>query len=165
MTTSSTTTFTRTNARYIASKIAADLRQMQLFYDEPSSSHIDDYVDEVVEYLAAGYLNSVEYGFRKDGNWVVSLRYEVRYDGTLTDGAPGGVDPHADTTGAHFHSFLSQNSAFSALSSATQAEFKAKLPVDRTPGQEPGHVNGYWVSGNTYASGGVGAGRQMWRQT
>jgi hypothetical protein len=163
MTTSSTTTFTRTNARYIASKIAADLRQMQLFYDKPTSSQINDYVEEVVEYLAAGYLKSVEYGFRKDGNWLVSLRYEVRYDGTLTDGAPGGVHPRADTTGASFYSFLSQNSSFSNLSSSAQDDFRGKLPIDRTPGQEPGHVNGYWVPGNTYASGGVGAGRKMWR--
>ena len=164
MTTSSTSTFTRTNARYIASKIAADLRQMQLFYDEPSSSDIEAYVDEAVEYLVAGYLKNVEYGFRKAGDWVVSLRYEVRSDGTLTDGAPGGVYAHADTAGAHFHSFLRQNSTYSNLSPAAQAEFKAKLPVDRTPGQEPGHVNGYWVTGNTYASGGVGADRKMWRQ-
>lgn len=163
MTTSSTTTFTRTNARYIASKIAADLRQMQLFYDKPTSSQIDEYVEEAVEYLAASYLKSVEYGFRKDGDWLVSLRYEVRYDGTLTDGAPGGVYPHADTTGASFYSFLSQNSSFFNLSSSAQDDFKGKLPIDRTPGQEPGHVNGYWVPGNTYASGGVGAGRQMWR--
>lgn len=165
MTTSSTNTFTRTNARYIASKIAADLRQMQLFYDAPTSAQTDDYVEEVVEYLAASYLKSVEYGFRKDANWLVSLRYEVRSDGTLTDGAPGGVYPHADTTGASFYSFLSQNSAFFSLSSSAQDDFKSKLPIDRTPGQEPGHINGYWVPGNTYASGGVGADRQMWRPT
>ena len=165
MTTSSTNTFTRTNARYIASKIAADLRQMQLFYGKPPSSDIDDYVEEAVEYLAAGYLKNVEYGFRKDGDWVVSLRYEVRSDGTLTDGAPGGVYPHADTSGSHFHSFLRQNGAYSDLGSSSQAEFKAKLPVKRTPGQEPGHVNGFWVPGNTYASGGVGADRRMWRPT
>lgn len=163
MTYSSTNTFTRTNARYIASKIAADLRQMQLFYDKPTSSQIDEYVEEAVEYLAAGYLKSVEYGFRKDGNWLVSLRYEVRYDGTLTDGSPGGVYAHANTTGASFYSFLSPNSAFYSLSAATQKDFEDKLPIDRSPVQEPGHVNGYWVPGNTYASGGAGADRQMWR--
>ena len=32
-----TETFTRTHARYIASKIAADLRKLQLYYDRPKA--------------------------------------------------------------------------------------------------------------------------------
>lgn len=37
MSTTTTSTFTLTNARYLASKIAADLRQLRSFYGRPSS--------------------------------------------------------------------------------------------------------------------------------
>lgn len=50
------TTFTRTNARLIASKIAADLRQMRLFYGKPSAERVDEYVDELVELLARRWI-------------------------------------------------------------------------------------------------------------
>jgi len=165
MTSTTTTTFTRTNARYIAGKIAADLRQIQLFYGNPSDTDIDRYIDEAVEYLVAGYLHMVEYGFRKDGGWVISLRYEVRYDGTVADTGPGRVHPNADIGGSSFYTFLRQNDAFFALPSAEQSAFKAKLPVNRSPGTEPGHINGHWEPGKSYSSGGVGATREMWRPT
>ena len=54
-------TFTRTNARYLASKVAADLRQMRLFYGRPSDGEIDDYNTELIELLVGGYLDSVDY--------------------------------------------------------------------------------------------------------
>ena len=42
-----TSTFTRTHAIYLASKVAADLRQMQLFYGRPSNENIEAYIEEL----------------------------------------------------------------------------------------------------------------------
>ena len=163
VTSTRTMTFTRTHAVYIGTKIAADLRQMSLFFGKPSDAQIADYLTEVVEFLLAGYLASVEYGFKRDGNWIASLRYEVRSDGTVADTGPGRVYARTDITGASFYSYLRHASAFDQLSSAARQAFKDKVPVKRTGANEPGHVDGYWESGKSYASGGVGAVRQQWR--
>lgn len=163
MTTSHTQSFTRTNARHIASKVAADLRQMRLFYECPTETEIQEYLTEFVEHLVNDYLEMVEYGFRRDGKWVVSVRYEVRADGTIADTSTGGLYARADIEGAEFHSYLTRTSRYSNLSSDEKQKFKDGLPVKRSPGQEPGHTNGYWETGKSYASGGVGAERKMWR--
>ena len=65
-----TTTFTRTHAREIASRVAADLRLMNRYYDAPSLASIDDYETEFVELLVGGYLDQVEYGFKRSGERV-----------------------------------------------------------------------------------------------
>ncbi len=41
-------TFTKTHAVYLASKVAADLKQMQLFYGKPSDESIEAYINEIV---------------------------------------------------------------------------------------------------------------------
>jgi hypothetical protein len=156
----SSTTFTRTNARHIGSKIAADLRQMNNFYDQPALSAIDAFYDEIVELLARKWVKTVDYGFWKDGAWILSLRYEVRDDGTIADTGTGRVHPNADVTGASFYSFLSYSSKFFDEDHANVID---SLPVKRTYGDEPSHTGGYWESGKSYASGGVGAVRTQWR--
>ena len=68
---------------------------MQRFYGSPSDSAIRDYETEVIEYLKAGYLQSVWYGFKRDGNWIEpSLKYDAR-DLALDagDDDPGRVRP------------------------------------------------------------------------
>src|SRR5438132_1715499 len=93
---STTSSFTRTHARYLASKIGADLRQMQLFYGQPSDDKIDDYMEEVVELLVGGYLDSVEYGFHRAWDWVIALRYIVRNGDLVTDDRSGRVTSGID---------------------------------------------------------------------
>jgi Bacterial HORMA domain family 1 len=163
MSSTSTTTFTRTHAVYIASKVAADLRQMQNFYDKPSDAQIDDCLTELVEHLVAGFIASVEYGFRRNGEWIVSLRYEVRSDGTIADTGSGRVYPYADLSGLGFYSYLITNGAYASTDAATKEAFRAKLPFQRTGAEEPKHLNGYWETGKSYSAGGVGAVRSQWR--
>jgi hypothetical protein len=159
-----TSTFTRTNARHIASKIAADLRQMNTFYGYPYLSDIEDYVDEVTELLAAGYLFSFEDGFKKtDSKRVVSVRYVIRGDGTLADDNAGGVRSGADISEADHFNFVKYTTKFNSLPPDERQGFKDALPVTRSPGEEPTDGNGYWESGRSYASGGVGAERGMFR--
>jgi hypothetical protein len=91
-TSTSTSTFTRTSAAHIASKVVADLRRLSYYYDgKPAEIDIDAYNTELTELLAAGYVLSVEYGFKLNGLRILTLRYDVREDGTLSVVRDGGV--------------------------------------------------------------------------
>lgn len=158
MTYSSTTTstFTRTHAKYLASKAAADLRQMQRFYGRPSDSEISDYIVEMVTLLAGGYLHSVEYGFKKGRNWVVALRYVVRTDGSIaTDDRPGRVTVGADVSRANWYSYLRYSRKWLNLSEDEQQNIESELPVSRTPAPEPQTGNGYWTDDKRYSKAAV----------
>ena len=53
-------TNTKIDAKYLGSKIAADLRQLQVLYGEPINSHIDSYVDEFkTKFRIGDYLNAI----------------------------------------------------------------------------------------------------------
>ena len=45
-TSTSTSSYTVTNARYLSSKVAADLRQLQRLYGAPSDAMIGEYLEE-----------------------------------------------------------------------------------------------------------------------
>lgn len=156
-------TFTRTHARYISSKIGADLRLMMRYYGRPTEAEIEDYMVELTELLAGGYVSSFEAGFRKNGLRIVSLLYEVRADGTISDDQAGGVYARADVSSASWFTFLTYSSEWDLLSAAERARIRDSLPVDRTPGSAPGDGAGYWESGRSYAAGGVGAARRGFR--
>ncbi len=70
-------TYTITDAKYLGSKIAADLKQMQLLYGEPSDLEIEKYVSEFVILIRDGYIKNCSYGFKKNGVYVVGLSYEI----------------------------------------------------------------------------------------
>ena len=154
LTRSSNETFTRTSARYLVSKVAADLRQMQRLHDAPSDDEIEDYVEELITLLADGYVDWVAYGFRRGNDWVAALRYTVNSDGTIssTDDRPGRV-PHSDVRGTRFGSFLSYSSKWWRLSNQQREEVKGTLPFIRTSGSEPGGAWSY--GGRTYSRDGV----------
>lgn len=156
-------TFTRTHARYISSKIGADLRLMMRYYGRPTEAEIEDYMVELTELLAGGYVASFEAGFRKDGVRVVSLLYEVRADGTISDDQAGGVYARADISGSSWFSYLTYSDKWSKLTPTERARIRDSLPIDRSPGEAPGDGAGYWESGRSYASGGVGATRRGFR--
>lgn len=148
--------FTRTHARYLASKVAADLRQMRLFYGEPSDEKIDNFVEELVELLVGGYLDSVDYGFRRNDAWVVALHYKVRSDGTLdADDRAGRVPIGADISGASWYSYLRHNSAWSRLTQAERDRIESLIPVKRGHAGEPNVGSGVWVQDRIYSSNGT----------
>jgi hypothetical protein len=158
-----TSTFTRTSAAYIASKVVTDLRRMLFYYGLPSEAKIVQYYEELVELLVNGYLSNVEYGFRQDGKRVVGLVYEVRLDGSLSDGNAGGVYARADVTGAQWFSHLTYSSKWYALSNADQDRFEAQLPFRRSTGAAPEDGRGYWVTDRSYGADGVGTQRRTFR--
>lgn len=73
-----TSTFTITNARHMAAKVATDLKRLQRLYGKPYDHDITNYEIEVIELLKGGYLKNVTYGFRRDGDWIEpTLRYNA----------------------------------------------------------------------------------------
>lgn len=158
-----TTTFTLTSARYIASKVVADLRRLKYYYGRPLESEIDDYYEELSMMLAHGFIRAIEYGFKRNGNRVVSLHYTVLFDGILLDGRAGGVYSRADITGANWFSYLWDSDNWSNLSLEQQNDFRNRLPIRRTFGSEPGSENGYWVQDRSYSYDGGGTQRQTFR--
>jgi len=156
--------FTITHARYLASKIAADMHLCAAYYGLPSETSIRNYAEELAQYLNEGYLESYEFGYKKNGIRVVSWRYTVdAYGNITTDDRPGKIPPYVDISGATFFNFLSQNSTFFSLSSYQQSSFKAGLPVQRTDGYPPTDGAGYWTSDRNYYSGGCGIGRMTFQ--
>ena len=163
-TTTATRTFTRTSALYITSKVAADLRRLRSYYGRPSEELIGSYVEELTTMLAGGYIKSVEYGFRRNGQRVVALRYEVNSSGVLTtDSSAGGVYARADVSDASWFSYLENSTAWSWLTDQQRGTIEAGLPIKRTAGDPPRDGVGYWVTDRSYYSDGTAVQRQTFR--
>lgn len=151
-----TETFTITHARHMAAKVATDLQRMQRFYGYPSDTRIAEFEAEITEFLKAGYLGTVTYGFKRDGQWIEpTLRYSARdlAGAAANDDDPGKVRPNADISGATFYSYLTYGGGWYSASDAEKAAFEKRLPIQRGTASEPG-VNGYLVGDRTYSSGG-----------
>lgn len=156
--------FTITHARYLASKIAADMHLCAVYYGQPSEAAIRNYAEELAQYLNEGYLESYEFGYKKNGVRVVTWRYTVDVYGNITtDDRPGKIPPYVDISGATFFNLLTQNSAFFSLSSYQQSSFRSGLTVQRTDGYPPLDGAGYWTSDRNYYSGGCGVGRMTFQ--
>lgn len=151
-----TTSFTATHAKHIAAKVATDLKRMQRFYGQPSDDAIANYEAEVIELLKEGYLETVTYGYWRDGSWIEpTLRYTARdlAGASANDDDPGRIRPGADVSGASFYSYLTYNTAWFSLSDAEKEAFKKRLPFQRRSAPEP-NVRGYLSHDRTYSSGG-----------
>ena len=163
-TTTKSTTFTITNARYLASKVAADMHLCAQYYGRPSETDIRAYAEELAQYINEGYIAEYEFGFKKNEKRLVTWRYKVDASGVLTtDDRPGKVVAHVDIAGATYYNYLTQNSSFFSLSSEAQANFKSGLPVTRVNCDPPSDGNGYWTSDRNYYSSGQGLGRQTFQ--
>ncbi len=158
---SASTSFTITHARHMAAKVAADLKRMQRHYGKPSDADISSYEEEVVQLLKAGYLGTVSYGYKRDGQWIEpTLRYTARdlMGGSGVDDDPGKIRPWADISGASFYSYLTYSASWDDLTSDQREAFKKSLPVTRGGASEPS-INGYIEQDRTYSAGGKSLGR------
>lgn len=155
------TTFTLTHAKHLGAKVAADLKRIQRLYDGvPSDIDIANYEAELIEFLKAGYLGEVTYGFQRNKNnskeWIQpTLIYSANElaGAAWDDDDPGKVLPGSDISGAYFTSYLTYSSAWEGLTSAQKEAFKAKLPFQRTGMPKPS-INGYVTNDRTYSAGG-----------
>jgi len=152
------------NARYVTSKIASDLDLMRLYYGWPPEEEISKYAEEAAILIAGRYLKSVEYGFRRDGNWIFVLKYESKSDGTLqTDDRPGRVPYGVDISGATGYSYLIYSTSYHALPESERKKIEATLPFSRTSAPNPTTSNGYWEQSRSYSSNGEGVIRNIFR--
>lgn len=150
-----TTTFTLTNAKYLASKVATDLKRIQRFYGSPTDQQISDYESEITELLNEGYLDNITYGFRRNGNWIKpSLKYtSLELSIGNMDDDPGKIPMGADISNAAFGSFLFKNFKWDNLTQGEKDNFLKKLRIQRTDGSTP-QSEGYFSNDLTYGSGG-----------
>ena len=156
-------TFTKTDARYIASKVAADLQGMRDYYGEPDEHMIWQYHMELTNLLMEDCLVNAEYGFIQNNQRVVTLYYEVQSYGLLSDGRSGGVYARANVSNAQWFSFLTYGRRWDSLSDEEQQRIKERIPIKRTEGQAPQDGNGYWVVDKSYSSHGIGTQRRSFR--
>ena len=151
-----TSTFTRTHAKHMAAKVATDLKRIQRLYGRPNDSSIVDYEIEVIEFLKEGYLGTLIYGFRRNGNWIEPTLYYTARDlagASANDDDPGRIRPGADISGASFYSYLTYSLAWDNATEAEKEEFRGRLPFRRSGAPEPG-IDGYLSEDLTYSSGG-----------
>lgn len=149
-------TFTRTHAKHMAAKVATDLKRMQRFYSDPNDKKIADYQIEVIELLKEGYLETVIYGFQRNGGWIEPTLYYTARDlagASANDDDPGRIRPGANIGGASFYSYLMYSLTWNNLSESAKEEFRRCLPFRRTGAPQPG-VNGRLSYDLTYSSGG-----------
>lgn len=149
-------TFSRTHAKKLAAKVATDLKRIQRFYDKPTDSEIAEYEIEAIEFLKEGYLGTVTYGFRRNGNWVEpTLSYTARdlAGSTANDDDPGRVRPGADISDAAFGSYMTYSLAWFYLTPSEKEDFRKRLPFTRSGAPQPG-IDGYLSNDLTYSSGG-----------
>ena len=161
-----TATFTVTSARYITSKIAADLRSMHRLYGSPPLADIDDYAEEAALLLRDGFLQRVDYGLRRqtssgDWTWLLRLRYVVTPTGGLEDANPGGLPAYADTVNAVWYSYLAKSAAFHDLTPQEQVAVEAALPISRTGAPETGIGGGTWAAARSYCRDGTAVSRSV----
>ncbi len=150
-------TFTRVHAKKISYRVATDLKRMQRLYGKPTDTEIRHYDDELVEFLTAGFLEKVSYGFRRGDNWIEPSLHYTAFELAKPDSGddPGRVPAGANITGASFYSFMIYSSAWGALTAAQRAAFEKSLPFQRGDAREPG-VDGYLQQDLAYSAGGRG---------
>ena len=160
-----TQSFTITHARHIAAKVATDLKRMQRFYLEPNDYDIGCYEEEVIMLLKYDYLDTIMYGFRKNGNWTEPmLRYNKRDFSwsSINSDDPGKIRPGADIEEASFYSYLIYSENWNRLSQDKKDEFNKHRPFSRSGAPAPS-ISGYLVQDRIYAAGGRGLSRQSLR--
>ena len=119
----------------------------------------------MIQLLNHGYLDRVEYGFRRNERWIdPTLQYTARElaGDALQNDDPGKIRPGANVNGASFHSYLTYSAAWWKLSDQERHVFKLGLPFYRQGAAEPG-VDGYFESDLTYSSGGRALNRRRVR--
>ena len=146
-----TATATITHARYVAAKIAADLKRVQRLVGRgiPTDGEISDYEREATLLLRDGYLGTVTYGFKRNNVWILAVRYVASGSELLPDNDPGHVFPPVDVDNAIFSSFLSYSDKWQQLSSREQQEYEENLPFKRAAGPSP---KGKWTDDSSYRS-------------
>lgn len=149
-------TFTKTHAKYIAIKIATDLKRIQRLYGTPDDNRINKYLIEVSILLSFGYLKCITYGFQRNGEWIEPTLKYTAYDlnnASESDDDPGRIKPGSNPSRGEFSSFLEYNDSWHRLPSEKKMIIEQEIPFKRSIGREP-EINGYLFRDHTYSAGG-----------
>ena len=161
-----TESFTITHAKYLASKVAADLYHCFRFYGQPSEDWIRRYEEELAVMLAGKYVQSYEFGFKLNEKRVLTWQYNVNSSGDLVGGKDdrsGGIYSRATISGASDYNIMSCTQAWWNLTEAEREAVSAKHAIRRSNGSLPGDGTGYWQTDRTYSSSGVAIERRTFR--
>lgn len=154
---SSSQTNTRTDARKVASRIAADIRSLRKRCGRslPSDAKINQYAEEAELMLAYGCWSEIEYGYYVDRNGqtertnAYAIYKVVDGVGDLED--PGGFDsPISIPDDAYFSSY--------ALVTGKTLPADETSPIKRGPASSPVGGN-HQADGKHYGSGSIGVDR------
>jgi hypothetical protein len=156
-------TFSLTSAKYLASKVTADMRRCSQIHGQPSESQINDYGTELALLLKDGYLEDYEFGFEKDGKRVLSFYYKVVGDQlAASDDRPGKIFD-GPVLGSQFFNFIHPSAKWGSLSQAERDAFNNLSPISRFSGSPPADGNGYWSNDLSYMKDGVALQRKTFR--
>lgn len=157
-------TFSLTHAKYLASKVAADLHLCSIYYGHPTKERVLEYEQELIEMLRGSFVEQYEFGFRRDGKRILCWRYTVSADGILVaDDNSGKLSSGVDISTADFYNYLWRTNAWGALSPSDRSRIEDGLPFKRVGQDAPADGSGYWITDKNYSSGGVALGRQTFR--
>jgi hypothetical protein len=156
--------FTIADAKYLASRIASDLDQVRLYYGGVSSEHIQNLVAEAAILLKFGLLESVKYGYKRNGSWAYFVSYSVNYLGQLVaaDDHPGGIDTQANVVGATWYSYLGRRTNHD-LTEDDITKINQLIPIQRSFGVEPSFTGGTHTTDRSYYRSGTGVSRGQYR--
>ena len=141
----------------VAKKISNDMIRWQRLIARgiPTQDEISRYSWELAELFAAGYLNSVYYGFVRNDSWVFGVQYKTSVDST--EAGAEEVYVSTDFPNSVFSSFISYQPAWNKLSPAAQTAWQKRLKIQREPSVLP---KGQWDSDTGYNF----AGRPLYRK-
>lgn len=164
MTRTASESFTLTHAKYLASKVTADMLRCLQNYGRPAQSDINNYGTELALLLRDDYMEAYEFGFSQDDQRLLSWRYEVDGSGiNSTDDRPGRIVSGVAIANAAWFNQLTFSNTWLALPQAERDRIRAGLPIQRVTKDGPKDGHGYWTNDLNYSASGVSLGRRTFR--
>lgn len=164
MTRTASESFTLTHAKYLASKVTADMLRCMQNYERPALADINNYGTELALLLRDGYVAEYEFGFTKDNQRLLSWHYLVDSSGiSSTDDRPGCIVSDVVVAGAAWFNQLNFSAAWVALPQGERDRIRAALPIQRVTEDGPKDGLGYWANDLFYSASGVSLGRRTFR--
>lgn len=164
MTRTASESFTLTHAKYLASKVTADMLRCLQNYGRPAQADINNYGTELALLLRDGYVDAYEFGFSKDDQRLLSWDYVVDRSGiSSTDDRPGRIVSDVVVAGTAWFNQLTFSTAWFALPQTERDRIRGGLPIQRVTKDCPKDGLGYWASDLNYSACGVSLGRRTFR--
>lgn len=164
MTRTASESFTLTHAKYLASKVTADMLRCQQNYGRPTQADINNYGTELALLLRDGYVAAYEFGFSQDDQRLLSWHYAVDSSGiSSTDDRPGRIVSGIAVASAAWFNQLTFSSVWFALLQAERDRICGGLPIQRVTKNGPKDGRGYWANDLNYSASGVSLGRRTFR--